>query len=182
VSLSAADAVCRDKPTTSYLSPRHTIFHSHSHKIPVNITFPSMLACSQSSLPFTFPNQNPVYISVHYTCYMPHESHRRWPDDPNNIWKALPITKLLIMQFSPVSHHFLPIRPSLFSSAPPPVAQFVPRSSSDIQTSPTQKTVTRCTATLDTRPDLPTHTNSKALASLRTDWRAPEWRHETLVV
>jgi hypothetical protein len=41
---------------------------------------------------------------------MPHSSHPPWLDNPNNILWSTQIMKLLIMQSSPGSRHFLPRR------------------------------------------------------------------------
>jgi hypothetical protein len=41
---------------------------------------------------------------------MPRLSHFRWLDHPNNIRWSVQVMKLLIMQSSPVSCHFLPLR------------------------------------------------------------------------
>jgi hypothetical protein len=43
-------------------------------------------------------------------------SHPPWPDHSNYTWRRVQITKLLIMQFSPTSRHFISLRSStLFS-------------------------------------------------------------------
>jgi hypothetical protein len=41
---------------------------------------------------------------------MPRPSHPSWLDRPNDIWRSVQITKLLIMQSFPASHHFLSLR------------------------------------------------------------------------
>jgi hypothetical protein len=43
---------------------------------------------------------------MHATC----PSHPPWFDHPNSICLSIQIMKLLIMQFSPDFHHFLPLR------------------------------------------------------------------------
>jgi hypothetical protein len=43
-------------------------------------------------------------------CYMPWPSHHPRFDHPNNIWWSMQVMKLLIMQSSSASHHFLPLR------------------------------------------------------------------------
>jgi hypothetical protein len=40
-------------------------------------------------------------------CYMSHPSHPPWLDHPNNIWWTVQVMKLIIMQTSPASRHFL---------------------------------------------------------------------------
>jgi hypothetical protein len=39
-----------------------------------------------------------------------HPSHSPWLEYPNNIWWIVQVMKLLIMQSSPASCHFLPLR------------------------------------------------------------------------
>jgi hypothetical protein len=41
---------------------------------------------------------------------LPFPSHPAWFDYPNNIWWSVQDMKLLIMQSSPASCHFLPLR------------------------------------------------------------------------
>jgi hypothetical protein len=41
--------------------------------------------------------------------YMSYLSLSPWFDHPNNIWLSVQVAKLLIMQSSPASHHFLPL-------------------------------------------------------------------------
>jgi hypothetical protein len=63
------------------------------------------------SLPFRFPDQNFVCIShLFHACCMSHPSHTPRFDHPNNIWRSVQVMKLLIMKFSSVSYHFLPLR------------------------------------------------------------------------
>jgi hypothetical protein len=49
---------------------------------------------------------------------MSRPSHPSWSDRPNNISWSVQIMKLLIMQSSPFSRHFLHLNVPLFSSAP----------------------------------------------------------------
>jgi hypothetical protein len=42
-------------------------------------------------------------------CYMTRPSHCPSFDHPNNIWWSVKVTKLLIMQSFPLSHHFIPL-------------------------------------------------------------------------
>jgi hypothetical protein len=60
------------------------------------------------SLPFRFPDQNLVCNShLSHVCYMPRPSYPPWLDYPKCIWRSVQVTKLLIMQSSPASRHFL---------------------------------------------------------------------------
>jgi hypothetical protein len=63
------------------------------------------------SLPFRFSDQNCVSTShLSHTCCMHRSSHPPWCDHPNNIWWSVQVMKLLNMQSSLVSCHFLPLR------------------------------------------------------------------------
>jgi hypothetical protein len=42
--------------------------------------------------------------------YMPRPNYCPWLDHPNHIWWSVQVTKLLIMQSSLVSRHFIPYR------------------------------------------------------------------------
>jgi hypothetical protein len=50
-----------------------------------------------------------AFFSPH-ACYMPFPSHPPWFCYPNNISWGIQVTKLLIMQSSPASCHFFPLR------------------------------------------------------------------------
>jgi hypothetical protein len=41
---------------------------------------------------------------------MPRPSHPPWLDNSNYTWRKFQVMKLLIMQFSPASYHFIPLR------------------------------------------------------------------------
>jgi hypothetical protein len=41
---------------------------------------------------------------------MPHQSHPPSLDNSNHTWRTIQVMKLLIMQFSPTSYHFIPLR------------------------------------------------------------------------
>jgi hypothetical protein len=93
------------------LSQMHTVhtFPLYFRKIQSNIIFPSTPRSSMWSLPFTFTNQNYVCIShISCACYVPRLYHRRWLDHRNNTLWSIQVMKLLIMQFSLASRHFLP--------------------------------------------------------------------------
>jgi hypothetical protein len=55
---------------------------------------------------------------ISHACYTTHQSHPPLFDLPNNIWWSVQVMKLLIMQSSPASRHFLPLR-SKYSSLSP---------------------------------------------------------------
>jgi hypothetical protein len=45
-------------------------------------------------------------------CHMPRPPHSPWFDLPNNIWWWVQIMKHPIVQLSPLSHYFIPLRAS----------------------------------------------------------------------
>ena len=63
--------------------------------------------------PSGFPTKTPYAPLLYppHTCYIPRPSHSSWFYHPNNIWWAVQITKLLIMQFSPLPCYLVPLRP-----------------------------------------------------------------------
>jgi hypothetical protein len=105
-------------PVLSQINPVHT-FPLYSLKIHSNIIFSSSSRSSKWSPPFRFSNQNTVRNSyISHASYMTRPSHPPWFDHPNNIWWSVQVTKLLIMQSSPLFRHFLPYLFQKFSSAP----------------------------------------------------------------
>jgi hypothetical protein len=84
-------------PILSHLDPVHTptshLLKSHF----INIT-PFTPGSPKWSLSLRFPHQNLVYASLHpRTRYLPRPSHSSLFYQPNNIWWAVQIIKLLIM-------------------------------------------------------------------------------------
>jgi hypothetical protein len=45
-----------------------------------------------------------------HACYMIYPSHPLWLDHSNYTWRTIQVMKLLIMQFSPTSFYFTPLR------------------------------------------------------------------------
>jgi hypothetical protein len=116
------------EPEVSLLYLRETVTDSYSEpdesnlpSEPTCISLRSVLILSSRlclGLPSgLFPSDFPTKILcslLPHTCYIPHSSHPPWFDHPNNIWWSVQILKLLTVQCSPASRHFLPVR----SSAP----------------------------------------------------------------
>jgi hypothetical protein len=51
-----------------------------------------------------------MHSSSPHSCYMPCSSHPPWLDHSNYTWRRVQVMKLLIMQFSPASRHFISLR------------------------------------------------------------------------
>jgi len=99
-------------PTFTVLNQIHPV-HTFPFYIPKthsNIVFSSMPTSSVWSLPFRFPTKILYGFLISHECYMHHPSHPPWFDHPNSIWWSVQVMKLLIMYFSPASHHFFPLK------------------------------------------------------------------------
>jgi hypothetical protein len=79
-------------PILSQINPVH-VPTNHFLKIHLNITLSSIPGSSERSVSLRFPHQN---LSSPQNCYMPRPSHSPF-DQPNNIWWAVQIIKLLIV-------------------------------------------------------------------------------------
>ena len=87
---------------------------------------------SKWSLSLRFPHRNPAHTSLlPHTCYMPRLSHSPRFDQADNIWWGVQISKLVIMQHSPLPCYLVPLR-SKYSSPQHPIFKhhqpiFLPR-------------------------------------------------------
>jgi hypothetical protein len=99
-----APGTCPEPHESSpYLPPYFPMIHS-------DVILPWTPRSSEWSLPRRVSDQDVVYIShLSRACYMPRPSHHPWLDHLN-IWRSVQLTKLLIMQSSPASSDFLPLR------------------------------------------------------------------------
>jgi hypothetical protein len=74
------------------------------------IIFPLTHRSCRWCLPYGFSNENIVFISYFsHPRFFPFPPHPPWSGHPNIIWWSV-VAKLLIMQSSPASRHFLPLR------------------------------------------------------------------------
>jgi hypothetical protein len=95
-------------PILSQISPVHTT-PSYVRSISILTTHlhlgrpggPFLLAFQP--IPFMHSSSPP-------SCYMPSPSHPPWLDHSNYTWRRVQVMKLLIMQFSPTSCHFISLR------------------------------------------------------------------------
>jgi hypothetical protein len=65
------------------------------------------LGLPSSLVPSGFPTNILYTFLFPHACYMPCPSHRNWLDHNNYTYRRVQVMKLLIMQFSPTSRHFM---------------------------------------------------------------------------
>jgi hypothetical protein len=68
------------------------------------------------SFPLAFRTITYMHSSFIHSCYTPYPPHPHRPDNSNDTWRRVQIMKLLVMQFSPPSRHFIPLRPNILLS------------------------------------------------------------------
>jgi len=94
-------------PIMSQISPVHAP-QTHFLKIHINIILSPTPEPSKWSLSLTFSHQNHVSTSPPpHLCYVPRPSHSSRFHPPNNIWRGVQITKLLVMWSSPLPCHLV---------------------------------------------------------------------------
>jgi hypothetical protein len=69
--------------------------------------------------PSGLPADSYMHSSALHSSYMPLPSHSPWLDHSNYTWRRVQVIKLLIMQFSRTSRHFISLR-SRYSPSPSP--------------------------------------------------------------
>jgi hypothetical protein len=100
---------CSQEPSTGSCLEPHQSNSYHS------ISLTSILILSihlRLGLPSgLFPTGFTTYILFSpHSCYMSCPSYLHWLDGSNYTWRSVQVKKLLIMQFSPTSCHFIPLR------------------------------------------------------------------------
>jgi hypothetical protein len=94
----------------SQVNPIHNI-SIYLTKINFNIVHIHTSSSSQWPLSFWLSHQCPICIPLlPHWCYMPCSSNPSWLHHSNYTWRIVQVVKLLIMQFSPTSCHFIPLR------------------------------------------------------------------------
>jgi len=120
-------------PSVPFLSQLDLVHTPTSHflKIHLNIILPSTPGPPKWSLSFRFPHRNPAYASpLPHTRHMPSPSYSSRYYHPNNNEWGLQIIKLLIMWFSPLPCHLVPLRPKHSTQHPilkHPQPTFIPQ-------------------------------------------------------
>jgi hypothetical protein len=100
-------------PILSQISPPHHI------SLRSNLILSSHLQAFLlvSFLP-AFAPKSYIQSSSPHACYVNCPSHPPWLDYSNYTWRRVKVMKLLIMQFSQTSRHFISLRPKYSSQRP----------------------------------------------------------------
>jgi hypothetical protein len=100
-------------PILSQIDPVHTIPSLQDLFIYCSATY---FLPSYWLLCFWLSHQYSIWIPlVPHSCYMPCPFHP-WLD--HSVWQEVQVMKLLIMQFSPISHHFISLQTKYSSQHP----------------------------------------------------------------
>jgi hypothetical protein len=98
-------------PILSQINPGHTT-PSYLYKMHLKLSTTYVLVLLVISFLFAFPPKFYMHSSYPHSCYMSCPSHY------NYIWETVQVMKLLIMQLSQISYHFIHL-PSKYSSQHP---------------------------------------------------------------
>jgi hypothetical protein len=83
--------------------PSHPIFLRSNLKLPTTYVLVFVVGSS-------FWRPSYVHSSSPHSCYMLCPSHPPWLDNSNYVWRGAQVMKLIIMQFSPISGHFISLQ------------------------------------------------------------------------
>jgi len=76
------------------------------------------LGLPSALFPAGFTSKPCLHVSSPQKCYMPSLSHPSRFDHPNNIWRAVQIIKLLVMQSYVLPSYLVPLRPNYIPQHP----------------------------------------------------------------
>jgi hypothetical protein len=111
-------------PIPSWTNPVDTTLSCLS-TIELNVIQPT----SSLSSYWSFPPIAYTYSASARSCHVPCPSHCPWLDHTNYTWPRVQIKKLLVMKFSPHSHHFIPLQSKYLPEHPVlkhPQSMFLP--------------------------------------------------------
>jgi hypothetical protein len=102
---------CSQEPSTGPYPEPHRSSSSHLSKIHYNIVHHLRIGLPIGLFPFGLPTNILICIPLlPHSCYISCPSHPPWLYHSNYIWRRVLVMKLLIMQFSPISRHFISLR------------------------------------------------------------------------
>ena len=106
--------------TVDHLSPSSPSPNSSIPRLHGTCTWTTSTLQSSKMAPFIrYPHQSPAcVVLLSHACRIPRPSHALWLEHPNEILQGVQIIKLFLVQFSPASCYFLPLRTKISSSAP----------------------------------------------------------------
>jgi hypothetical protein len=114
---------CSQQPTTGHC-PKPDAFSlhlpTHYPKIYSNIIFHLRLGLHVVSSLLVFRLQFLCISNFSHACYTSRPSHSPWLNHPNNMCCSVQFMKLLVMQTSPSSSHFFPLRSKYYPRHPVP--------------------------------------------------------------
>jgi len=69
---------------------------------------------SSGLFPLGFLPKPYTHFAFPHTCHTLRPSHSPWFDQPNNIWRGMKLTKIIIMHYFPASSYFFHLAPVIF--------------------------------------------------------------------